>query len=76
LKFIQDYPTEPKREFFIPTVVDYLVKEQWYICEVIPTDDPWCGVTYQDDKPFVQQTIQDAINNGTYPKQGIWTIAS
>jgi hypothetical protein len=28
LKFIQDYPTEPKREFFIPTVVDYLVKEQ------------------------------------------------
>lgn len=76
LQFIKDYPTEPKREFFIPTVVDYLVQEQWYVCEVIPTNDPWCGVTYQDDKPFVQQTIQDAIDNWMYPEQWIWNAVS
>lgn len=75
-EFVIEYRMNPTIEFFIPKVVDYLVQELWYTCEVLPTNDPWCGVTYVDDKPFVEKTIQQAIDDGLYPIQWLWTTGS
>ncbi|RYD87196.1 MAG: nucleotidyltransferase, partial [Sphingobacteriales bacterium] len=27
----------------------------------------WFGVTYKEDKPIVQKSISDLVENGTYP---------
>lgn len=74
-EFIKEYWMLSKKEFFIPVVVESLI-ESGYYCDVITTTDPWCGVSYKEDKPFVQKTIQKAIDDGLYPKQWLWSTVS
>jgi len=39
--------------------------------EVIPTTSLWFGVTYKEDAPFVQQSLNSLINAGEYP-DNLW----
>ncbi|RYE20187.1 MAG: nucleotidyltransferase, partial [Sphingobacteriales bacterium] len=57
----------PKSEFFIPLVADELIKSGTASFKVIPTANKWFGVTYKEDKPIVQQSISELVENGTYP---------
>ena len=59
-----------KSEFFIPIVADQFIREIGKI-EVIGTSSKWFGVTYKEDAPFVQESIQVLINHGEYPA-GLW----
>lgn len=61
----------PKSEFFIPLVAEYLVKSRIADFQVIPTDSQWFGVTYKEDKPIVQASIDQLIKDGTYP-ENLW----
>lgn len=70
-KFVEDNYQNEKAEFFIPLVADYLIKEGKAIFKVIPTSSQWFGVTYQEDKPLVQASINDLIQQGNYPKK-LW----
>ena len=56
-----------KSEWYIPFVVDELVREGRADCEVLPTDSSWCGVTYREDKPFVVESIRRLVESGEYP---------
>jgi NDP-sugar pyrophosphorylase family protein len=58
---------KPKAEFFIPLIGENLVKNDTASFKVIPTDNQWFGVTYKEDKPFVQNSIDELVKNGTYP---------
>jgi choline kinase len=60
-----------KAEFFLPDVVDDLIKEKKASAKVLPTDERWFGVTYQQDKPRVKQAIRDLIRRGVYP-ENLW----
>ena len=62
----------PKAEFFIPLVAEELIKSGKASFEVIPTQNKWFGVTYAEDKPTVQQSIDDLISEGVYPTQ-LWS---
>jgi NDP-sugar pyrophosphorylase family protein len=62
---------KPKAEFFIPLIGENLVKTNTASFKVIPTDSQWFGVTYKEDKPFVQSCIDELVKNGTYP-QNLW----
>jgi hypothetical protein len=68
--FLQKHGQELKSEFFIPIVADQFIKEGGTI-EVIPTTSSWFGVTYKQDAPFVQQSIDKLIAEGEYPKD-LW----
>lgn len=61
----------PKSEFFIPLVAEYLVKSRIADFQVIPTDSQWFGVTYKEDKPIVQASIDQLIKDGAYP-ENLW----
>lgn len=61
----------PKSEFFIPLVAEYLVKSRIANFKVIPTDSQWFGVTYKEDKPIVQASIDQLIKDGAYPSN-LW----
>lgn len=67
--FLKAHGQEPKSECYIPTVIDDLIKSDQTNCVVIETSGSWFGVTYPDDKPFVQQSIQALIASGKYPEK-------
>jgi hypothetical protein len=56
-----------KAEFFIPIIADELIKSGEASFKVIPTGAKWFGVTYKEDKPIVQKSISELVENGTYP---------
>ncbi|MDB5061840.1 MAG: nucleotidyltransferase [Mucilaginibacter sp.] len=70
-EFVEANKDNPKSEFFIPLVADQLIKSGQASFEVIPTDAKWFGVTYKEDKPIVQKSISELVNNGTYPSN-LW----
>ncbi|MGV3547473.1 MAG: nucleotidyltransferase family protein, partial [Pedobacter sp.] len=62
---------KPKAEFFIPLVGEHLVNTQKGSFKVVPTDNQWFGVTYKEDKPLVQASIDELIKKGNYPEK-LW----
>ena len=56
-----------KSEWYIPFVVDELIKEGRADCQVLPTDASWFGVTYREDKPHVVAAIRALVEKGEYP---------
>ena len=67
VKFLAARGTELKSEWYIPFVVDELIKEGKACCSVLPTDSSWFGVTYREDKPFVVGEIKRLVDAGEYP---------
>ena len=67
VKFLAARGTEMKSEWYIPFVVDELIKEGKADCNVLPTDSRWFGVTYREDKPLVTAAIQRLVDAGEYP---------
>jgi choline kinase len=65
--FALENKDKPKAEFFIPLIGENLVKTDTASFKVIPTDSQWFGVTYKEDKPFVQASIDQLVKDGTYP---------
>ncbi len=61
----------PKAEFFIPLVAEKLVAQGKASFKVIPTQSKWFGVTYKEDKPIVQESIDQLVNAGVYPSM-LW----
>ena len=71
-KFVDANESNPKAEFFIPLVADELIKSGVAQFKVIPTGNKWFGVTYKEDKPIVQASINELVENGTYPSN-LWS---
>ena len=61
----------PKAEFYIPMIGETLVNNNTVSFKVIPTANQWFGVTYKEDKPFVQASIDQLVNDGAYPEK-LW----
>ena len=66
-KFLEIHGEDQKSEFYIPFVVDELIKSGVADCRVLPTESPWFGVTYPEDKPIVTKNLTDLVNRGAYP---------
>ena len=73
-KFLKAHGQETKSEFFIPIVADQFIKDGGII-EIIPTTSSWFGVTYKEDAPFVQKSIEDLIADKSYPER-LWEVTS
>lgn len=72
--FIHENADQLKAEFYIPFVVNNLVKNSGINCNVLTSNDQWFGVTYQEDKPTTIRKIQELIENGDYP-ENLWNQA-
>jgi len=68
VEFAQANKDKPKAEFFIPLIGENLVKTGEATFKVVPTSNKWFGVTYKEDKPYVQDSINQLVKNGTYPE--------
>lgn len=56
-----------KCEYFLPFVVDELLKEGRATVAIEKSQDKWFGVTYKEDKPMVMAAIQNLKDQGVYP---------
>ncbi len=72
IEFAKENADAPKAEFFIPLVVNKQIKEGTAQYKVIPNDERWYGVTYQEDKPMVQKAFDEMTANGKYPNP-LWS---
>jgi len=54
-------------EFYIPSFVDRLIRQDHARCQVLKTSSDWFGITYPGDKPFVQKEVLRLIESGQYP---------
>ncbi len=66
-EFLQKNINDPKAEFFIPIVADRFIKDGGAI-EVIPTTSEWFGVTYKEDAPAVEKSLNELVKKGEYPE--------
>lgn len=56
-----------KCEYFLPFVVDELLKEGKAEVSVLKSSDRWYGVTYKEDKENVVKAIRQLKQSGLYP---------
>jgi NDP-sugar pyrophosphorylase family protein len=69
--FLAEQGNNPKAEFFIPIIGDRFIKEGKGAIRVIPTAAQWFGVTYKEDAPGVQASLNGLIAKGEYPSK-LW----
>jgi hypothetical protein len=55
-----------KAEYFLPSVVDGMIKKGTATVEVLTTHDRWFGVTYQEDKYAVIESFKALHEAGVY----------
>lgn len=67
ITFLNERGQELTSEYYIPVLIDYLIKSGELNVNIIETKSDWFGVTYQEDKPFVMEQLQRLINQGVYP---------
>ena len=56
--FLKENNDNPKSEFFIPLVVNYLISSKTATIQVLESDAEWFGVTYQEDRPSVVEKLK------------------
>lgn len=60
-------PDAIKAECLLPVFVDKLMHEGELTVPMLTTDAVWFGVTYREDKPFVQAELRKLHESGVYP---------
>ena len=66
-KFLEKNIGELKSEFYIPYVVDCMIKEGTGKTELLATPSRWFGVTFKEDRPGVVAKFQEFADKGIYP---------
>ncbi len=66
-EFLDNNIKNPKSEFFIPYAAGRFVQSGKGVVKVIPTSAKWFGVTYKEDAPGVQASIDALVKAGEYP---------
>jgi hypothetical protein len=69
--FLREQGNDPKAEFYLPLLVNQLVREGKARVKVLPSPASWFGVTYLEDRPLVVERIAALTAAGAYPEQ-LW----
>lgn len=67
IEFLKKNENEPKKEFYIPYVVNDAIENGKSSVKVLSTPDKWFGVTFQEDRPSVVEKLRKMTDEGLYP---------
>jgi NDP-sugar pyrophosphorylase family protein len=70
-EFIRDNADDLKAEYFIPGVVNDLIKSQKATVRILPCNETWFGMTYKEDRLNVVKNIRNLVHAGIYP-ENLW----
>lgn len=74
IDFVAQNKQDPKAEFLIPVAAQDLLKAGKASFKVIKVNAPCFGVTYQEDKALVKESLAQLTREGLYPEK-LWTRA-
>ena len=57
-----------KDEYFLPSIVERLIKEGKADVKLLSSPDKWYGITYKEDRPEVVKAMEEKTASGLYPK--------
>jgi len=69
--FIRENASDVKAEFYIPSMVNALVKSRLASVKILNCNEQWFGMTYKEDKPMVIARIDELIGKKEYPSK-LW----
>jgi NDP-sugar pyrophosphorylase family protein len=69
--FLEGRLDEPGSECYLPAVVNDLIDGDRARVRVLPTDERWFGMTYQEDRPAAVRAVRALIERGVYPEK-LW----
>ncbi|NND95501.1 MAG: nucleotidyltransferase [Flavobacteriales bacterium] len=64
--FVEETKDDPRSEYFIPFVVNDMMKKSLAEVKVLPSNATWLGVTYQEDRERVVSALAAMSNKGEY----------
>lgn len=70
-EFLEANKENLKAEFYIPSVVNEILKSGIARVEVLQSNAKWFGVTYREDKEIVQKAIGELKKQNVYPRN-LW----
>lgn len=68
-EFLSENIDNLSSEFYIPFAVDNLIQSNIATVEVLETTEQWFGVTYKEDKSYVQSVVCNLIESSEYPSK-------
>jgi hypothetical protein len=71
VEFLKENINTEKKELFLPFVVQAMMKRGDCTVDVVTTPSKWYGVTYNEDREGVVESIRKMTENGTYP-ENLW----
>lgn len=69
--FLEANKENLKAEFYLPTIVNDILKSGKATVKVLKSDAKWFGVTYKEDKAIVEKAIGALKQQGVYPNK-LW----
>ena len=66
-EFLTQNIDEPKKEFYVPSVVSRMIEEGKANVKVLSSPSAWFGVTYKEDRAKVVARLKEMAEDGTYP---------
>lgn len=69
--FLQNHGGSNEAEFYLPSVIQDLIRTGRAGVRVLPSKDAWCGVTHPRDKTRVVAMIHELVARGVYPR-ALW----
>ncbi len=66
INFLKNNDNPLKGEYFLPFIVDDMIKNQGAKVRALKTTEKWYGVTYKEDAQSVKDAILDLTNRGIY----------
>ncbi|WP_445734783.1 nucleotidyltransferase family protein [Mariniflexile sp.] len=70
-QFLEANQSNLKAEFYLPSIVNEILKSGKATVEVLKSDAQWFGVTYKEDKAIVEKAIGKLKEQGIYPTK-LW----
>ena len=70
-EFIRKNAENPKAEFYIPSMVNQLIKSGEAKVKVLNCHGKWFGMTYKEDRPVVIKSIRELVKHKIYPEK-LW----
>ncbi len=69
IEFLKSHADELKSEFYIPTVVNDMIKDGTATLAVKETPSKWFGVTYAADRQATVDQFRKLVDEGVYPEK-------
>jgi len=67
IAFLKQKGGELKSEWYIPNIIDDMIKNGETRVRILHSESQWFGVTYPEDRPAVVAALQDMHDAGNYP---------